>query len=91
MEDFFAHEDLGIYIILILIVINSLIVMVVEHKQTKKTNEIYKLLLEAVNRNAQSIIDNKKETEINTESIADNKKATKINTESIANNKRQRS
>ena len=60
MEEFLANENLGIYIILVLIIINSLIVMISEHRQTKKTDEMCSLLIKAINNNTVSIEKNEK-------------------------------
>ena len=78
MEDFLAHEDLGIYIILVLIVINSLIVMISEHRQTKKTDEMCSLLIKAINHNTTLIAENKTiaqdNSDTNAKAIEENKK-----------------
>jgi len=86
MKEFFVdiitHEDFWIFLILVILIINTFITLWLMNKESKKTDLMYKILSEAENRSRELIENNRKSIEGNTKSIKDNKQLINENSKS---------
>jgi hypothetical protein len=82
LMEFIVHEDFWIFLILIILIINTFIILWSINKESKKTDLMYKILSEAENQSRKLIENNRKSIESNTKSIEDNKQLMDENNES---------
>jgi hypothetical protein len=85
MEEILKHEDVWIFLVLIILIINTFIILWIMSKESKKTDLMYSVLSE-IGKNNRELIENNAAAIANDKKIAQDNSNT--NAAAIADNKK---